>query len=163
MSFDLLAKPPPVQTTSFGGSSAIVTGVGLIVGLGAAHVNHEAIVAALLIFGFADNLTDSLSIHIYQEAERLEERAALRATVGNYLTRVLITLGFVALVLLLPAAYAMWASAGCGAGLLIALTWLVAVRRGASPLAEIWRHVGVAALVIAASSAIGALVTAYVR
>ena len=38
------------------------------------------IVSGLLIVGFADNMTDSLSIHMYQEAEKLEERAAFRVT-----------------------------------------------------------------------------------
>ena len=52
---------------SFGGASAIVTSTGLIIGFGAAAVSRSTIVAGLLIVGLADNVTDALSIHIYQE------------------------------------------------------------------------------------------------
>ena len=61
---------------SFGGTSAVVTSMGLIIGLGAAGAGKATIVSGLLIVGFADNMTDSLSIHMYQEAEKLEERTA---------------------------------------------------------------------------------------
>lgn len=80
---------------SFGSTAAIVTSVGLIVGFGAATVSRPAIVSALLIVAFADNISDSLSIHIYQESENLEERAAFLATVTNFLARLMIALSFV--------------------------------------------------------------------
>jgi len=46
---------------SFGGTSAIVTSMGLIIGLGAARAEMATIVSGLLIVGFADNMTDSLT------------------------------------------------------------------------------------------------------
>jgi hypothetical protein len=51
----------------------------------------------------ADNLTDSLSLHVYQEAERLNGRTAFRATLTNFGARVLVALTFVVIVLVLPA------------------------------------------------------------
>ena len=84
---------------SFGATAAIVTSMGLIIGFGAAGIARPTIIAGLLVVGLADNLTDSLSIHIYQEAERLEPRAAFHATLGNFATRLLISLSFVVLVL----------------------------------------------------------------
>lgn len=56
-----------LPTVSFGAVSAIVTSIGLIIGFGAAGIPRPTIVAGLLIVGLADNLTDSLSMHIYQE------------------------------------------------------------------------------------------------
>ena len=47
---------------SFGAPAAIVTGMGLIVGLDAATAAKATIVSSLLIIGIADNLTDSLSV-----------------------------------------------------------------------------------------------------
>ena len=88
-----------LPTVSFGAVSAIVTSVGLIIGFGAAGISKPTIVAGLLIIGFTDNLTDSLSIHIYQESEKLEEHSALRSTLGNFVTRLVISLSFVILVL----------------------------------------------------------------
>jgi hypothetical protein len=61
-----------IKTTriSFGGTAAIVTSMALIVGLDAANAGRAAMVSALLIAAVADNLTDSLSVHMYQESER---------------------------------------------------------------------------------------------
>ena len=57
---------------SFGSTSAIVTSMGVIIGLGAATARTATIVSSLLIFAVADNISDSLSIHMYQEAEKLD-------------------------------------------------------------------------------------------
>ena len=54
---------------SFGATTAIVTSVGPVVGFGSADVRKSAIISGLLIVGLADNLTDTLSIHIFQESE----------------------------------------------------------------------------------------------
>ena len=64
---------------------------------------RATIVSGLLIAGFADNKTDSLSIHMYQEAEKVKERAALGATFTNFVARILAALTFVVIVPALPA------------------------------------------------------------
>lgn len=73
-----------IKTTriSFGGTAAIVTSMALITGLDAANAGRAAMVSALLIAAVADNLTDSLSVHMYQESERLEEKEAFMGTVA---------------------------------------------------------------------------------
>lgn len=91
---------------SFGGTSGVVTSIGLIIGLGAATAPKSAIVSGLLVVALADNLSDSLSIHMYQEAEKLEERPALRTTLANFVVRLFFALTFVLIVALLPASHA---------------------------------------------------------
>jgi VIT1/CCC1 family predicted Fe2+/Mn2+ transporter len=140
---------------SFGGTAAIVTSMGLIIGLGAAGAEMAAIVSGLLIVGFADNLTDSLSIHMYQEAEKLEGRAAFRATLTNFVTRALVALSFVAIVLTLPKPYAGIVALAWGCALLAAITYVLARARGIGPVPEVVKHLGVAVLVIGASRGIG--------
>jgi len=71
---------------SFGGTAAIVTSMALIAGLDAAKAGRAIMVSALLIAAVADNLTDSLSVHMYQESERLEEREAFVGTLTNFAT-----------------------------------------------------------------------------
>ncbi len=72
---------------TFGTTSAIVTSAGLIVGLHAAGATRATIVSGLLVIAVADNLSDSLSMHMYQESEHTEARAAFRATVTNFVAR----------------------------------------------------------------------------
>jgi len=143
---------------SFGGTSAIVTSIGLIVGLTASGASRGSVIAALLIFALGDNLTDALSIHIYQESERLESRRAFAATVGNFVTRVAICAGFLALVSVLPSGYAVGVSLLWGAVLLAGLSWLVARSRGANPPMEVRKHLAVAFGVIALSRMVGSAI-----
>jgi len=148
---------------SFGGTAAIVTSMGLIIGLGAAKAEMATIVSGLLIVGFADNMTDSLSIHMYQEAEKLEGRAAFRATLTNFATRILVALTFVAIVLTLPKPYSAIVAFAWGCALLAAISYILARSRSASPGREVVKHLGVAVLVIIASRAIGLWITNHVH
>ena len=128
----------------------------LVIGLDAASSTRVTIVAGLLIFALADNLTDSLSIHVYQESERLDERAAFRATVTNFATRLGLSVGFVLIVMLVPAPMTVIAALVWGGSVLATLTTLLARDRGVSVGAEIGKHFALAVVVIAASRAIGA-------
>ena len=150
-----------LPAVSFGAASAIVTSIGLIIGFGAAGIAKPSMIAGLLIVGLADNLTNSLSIHIYQESERLEQRAAFKATLGNFATRLLISLSFVLLVLAFSDANAFVACLAWGLMLLAGLTWLVARNRQASVLVELCKHLAVAAVVVAASYGTGTFINAY--
>src|SRR5512136_2176725 len=107
-----------IGNVSFGGTAAIVTSVALIFGLDAATATKSTIVSGLLIVALADNLTDALSMHIYQESERqLPTREAFVATVSNFVARLLLSMTFVLLVVVLPTAAAVVASAAWGLGL----------------------------------------------
>jgi len=143
------------RTFSFGGTSAIVTSMGLIIGLRAANAEMATIVSGLLVVGLADNMTDSLSIHMYQEAEKLEGRAAFRATLTNFVARVLVAISFVSIVLAFPQSYAGIVALVWGSLLLASISYLLARARGVGPAGEVGKHLAVAALVIATSRAIG--------
>jgi len=140
---------------SFGGTAAIVTSMGLIVGLHGSATAKASLVGSLLIIAVADNLTDSLSVHTYQEAENLPARRALQATAANFVARLLIGCSFAVLVLVLPAAAALWVSLAWGLLLLSALTYRIARARGADPRTEIAKHLAVCVLVLAISKALG--------
>jgi len=148
---------------SFGAASAIVTRMGIIVGFGAASISKPTIIAGLLVVGLADNVTDSLSIHIYQESEKLEQQAAFRATVGNFATRLIISLSFVLLVLTFSNLKMLSVCLIWGVLLLAGLTWFVAKNRSANVVTEVLKHLAVAAVVIAASLATGTFITSYIK
>jgi VIT1/CCC1 family predicted Fe2+/Mn2+ transporter len=144
-----------LRKLSFGSPAAIATGMGLIVGLNAATAVKSTIVTSLLILGIADNLTDSLSVHIYQESERLPERSAFRTTVANFFARFLISTTFIIILLLLPVSTAIPVSLVWGFVLLSVLSYFLARTRGVGAVAEILKHCAVAFVVIAISRAIG--------
>ena len=140
---------------SFGGPAAIVTGMALIVGLDAATAAKSTVVTSLLIIGIADNLTDSLSVHIYQESERLAERDAFRTTVANFFARFSVCITFIVILLLLPASIAIPVSMVWGFVLLSVLSYFLATARRAGAVSEILKHCAVALVVIGFSRAIG--------
>lgn len=148
---------------SFGGTAAVVTSMALIIGLTAASATKSAIVSGLLIVAVADNLSDSLSIHMYQESESLEPQAAFRSTLTNFATRLLVTLVFILLVLALPSNLTVPASVAWGVGLLIVLSFLIAKQRGLGLASEAIKHVLSAAVIIGVSRTIGAWIPAHLR
>ncbi len=145
-----------LRKLSFGSPAAMVTSMGLIVGLDAATAVKSTIVTSLLIIGIADNLTDSLSVHIYQESEGLPERGAFRTTVANFFARFLVSTSFIGILLLLPVSTAIPVSLIWGFGLLSVLSYFLARTRGVGTVPEILKHCAVAFVVIAISRAIGA-------
>jgi VIT1/CCC1 family predicted Fe2+/Mn2+ transporter len=150
-----------IGNVSFGGTAAIVTSVALIFGLDAATATKSTIVSGLLIVALADNLTDALSMHIYEESERRKgTREAFVATWSNFVARFLLALTFVALVLLLPVHWAVAASATWGLALLSLLTWALARERQVSFATELAKHLTAALAVTLASLGIGAFINA---
>jgi hypothetical protein len=104
-----------------------------------------------------------LSIHVYQESENLEQRAAFRATIANFLARLVITLSFVGLVLVLPSRLVALVSLAWGLMLLGTITFLLARTRHVSPLREMLTHLVVAAAVVVVSRALALGVGAHIH
>jgi len=144
-----------LRPVSYGATSAVVTGMAILIGLDAASSSRATIMATLLIIATADNLTDSLSLHLYQESEQLKDHTAFRATLTNFATRLGLTLSFVLIVKLLPAPTAAIAALVWGGTVLTVLTAILARNRGVSIMAEVSKHLMLAAGVIAASRGIG--------
>jgi len=147
---------------SFGGTAAIVTSMALIAGLEAANAGRASVISALLIAAVADNLTDSLSVHMYQESERFERKDAFVGTLTNFATRLVVCLSFVIIVVSIPSRLAMVAGMAWGLSLLAILTCILARQRQVSVLSEVAKHLGVALLVIAVSRVVGQWIARHV-
>ncbi|MGZ6426763.1 MAG: hypothetical protein ACXWQ4_15350 [Bdellovibrio sp.] len=144
-----------LKKVSFGGPAGIITNMALIMGLNSASVSKSSIITSLLIVGIADNLTDSVSVHIYQEAEKLEPTAAFTVTVANFFTRITISLSFVLQIYFLSLKTATITSLCWGLFLLCLLTFLIARQRKVSILTEIVKHLLGTAIVVLLAKGIG--------
>jgi len=152
-----------VRAVSYGGTAAIVTNMALVAGMSAATVAKAALVSSLLIVAIADNLTDSLSIHVYQESERLEPHQAFLTTLANFATRLVLSLSFLVIVLFLPSRLALAFSIAWGMMLLGALSWVIGRQRKVSAASEVLKHFSIAIVVIAASNFVGAFIASHIR
>ncbi len=135
-------------------TSATVTDLALIVGLNQTANAKTSIIAAILIIALADNISDSLGIHIFQESERKEQKEIWLSTSTNFITRILVSLTFMLLVIFLPMNLAVISSIVWGLLLLTFLSYTVAKDEGANPSLEVIKHLGIAILVILGSELI---------
>jgi VIT1/CCC1 family predicted Fe2+/Mn2+ transporter len=144
---------------SFGATSAVVTSLAFIVSM-SKNINPKlTIIGSLLVIAVADNISDSLGIHIYQESELKEPKVIRVSTFSNFLTRLLSILIFILLVAFLPISYAVIVSIVYGISLLSVLSYLIAKEQKTNPYFAILEHVAVAILVIAVSSFLGGWIT----
>ena len=159
-----LPKHLGIRGISYGGTAAVVTNMALVMGLDAAMAGRTAIISALLVIAIADNLTDSLSIHIYQESEALESGKAFITTLTNYGARLLVSLSFLPIVLL-PVSNALVVTFAITWGMLLlgAITYALARKRHAAVAPELVKHISVALLAILASRLIGTYISHILR
>jgi VIT1/CCC1 family predicted Fe2+/Mn2+ transporter len=142
----------------FGSTAAIITNMSLIVGLGSAKASKGPILGSLLTIALADNISDSLGIHLYKETEGLGQRLSAFATLINFLARLTVCSSFIAIVLVLSTRQAIAAAVVWGLLLLVLLSYLITKSNGTESWPEIGKHVLVAVVVIALSRWVGALI-----
>lgn len=142
---------------TFGSASAIITNISLIVGL-AGNVSKTGIIGGLLVIGVADNISDSLGIHIYKESEAVNKKESLISTVGNFTARLVISFTFILIIQFLPANQAQIAAIVWGLFLIAAISYFISKYNKANLFLEIIKHITAALIVIAASKYIGSLI-----
>ncbi len=140
---------------SFGATSAVITSLGLITGLDYASNAKPGIIGGILVIAVADNISDSLGIHVYQESQGRSARQVMISTLSNFFTRLVIALLFVAIVYWLPIQAAVIVSLVYGVSVLSVMSLLIARRAHADPWRNVAEHLLVAAVVIVLSHLLG--------
>jgi VIT1/CCC1 family predicted Fe2+/Mn2+ transporter len=137
---------------SFGATSAIITCLAFIIGLAKSSNPKLAIIGSLLVIAIADNISDSLGIHIYQESDLKKSEVVRTATFFNFLTRFFVIFIFILFVFFLPLLYATILSIIWGISLLMVLSYYIAREQKVSPYKAIFEHVAIAVVVIIISN-----------
>jgi len=140
---------------SFGATSAIITNLGIITGLDTLMHPKLSIIAGMLMVALADNIADSFGIHIYQESEGIDNKEVWFSTISNFITRVIISLTFIVLVVVLPIDLAVSCSICWGLALLAIMSYIIASDRKVNPYSEIFKHIIIAIFVITLTHFIG--------
>ncbi len=146
-------KLPP--RFSFGATSALITNLGLITGLNTATNAKLSIVGSLLIIAIADNISDSLGIHIFQESEYVSVKDVWLRTITNFITRLAVSLLFVLIILVFPLKLAVILSLALGLFILTIMSYIIARERKTNALPVIAEHLIIAIAVIIASDFLG--------
>jgi vacuolar iron transporter family protein len=151
-------KMANINKFSIGATAAIITSMGLIAGLTQGGNAKTGIITGLLIIAIADNIADSLGIHIYKESEGASRQDINSFTYGNFLARLFIVSTFVLIVLLFSSYIALIISSLWGLFLLTILSYSIAKIKKTNSLREVVWHLLVALLVIIGSKLLGNLI-----
>ena len=143
---------------SFGATAAIITNLALVVGLRTGEHARVSIIGGMLVIALADNISDSVGIHIYQESECLAQKEVWVSTLTNFISRLLVSLTFISLVLFLPLQLAVVGSLAWGLLLLSFISYRIARERKLSPYTAMLEHLIIAVLVILMSDFFGRLI-----
>ena len=139
----------------FGATTAIITNLGLIIGLYFTSNAKENIIGSILVIALADNISDSLGIHIYQEAESFKAKEVWFSTFTNFMTRLIISLIFILFVAVFPLYTATIYLVTLGVCLIGFISYIVAIKKNINPYIAIFEHIGIAILVIVVSRILG--------
>ena len=142
-----------------GSSAAIVTNLALIVGLLSSPSAKISIIGSILIFAVADNISETLGIHMYQEAEGLKTKDVWLSSFTNFISRFLFSLLFILIILVLPLEAAAVCCVIIGLSTISLISYFIAVHKKTRPINAISEHVGVAVLTIVLSRIVGNIIT----
>jgi uncharacterized membrane protein HdeD (DUF308 family) len=136
---------------SFGATSAVITGLAVIIGLSRTANPVIGITTALVVIAIADNISDSFGIHIHQESQKESVKEVRKTTFANFVTRVAVVSVFVLLVILLPLKAAVALSIFFGIAVISIISYFIAKEQKAKPHRIVFQHLLITALVIIGS------------
>jgi vacuolar iron transporter family protein len=145
----------------FGSTAAIITNICLIVGLGYVQTSKGPILGGLMTIALADNISDSLGIHMYKESEGYEGKLSLLATSLNFFSRLLVSCSFIVIVLMFSISNSIIIAVVWGLFLLTLISYLIARSNKENAILEIIKHLLIAVIVIILSRYVGNLISGY--
>ena len=132
-------------------TSAVITGLAVIIGLSRSANPVIGITTALVVIAIADNISDSFGIHIHQESQKESVKEVRKTTFTNFVTRVAVVSVFVLLVILLPLKAAVALSIFFGIAVISIISYFIAKEQKAKPHRIVFQHLLITALVIIGS------------
>src|SRR5512143_2006133 len=136
---------------SFGATSAVITGLAVIVGLSRTANPVIGITTALVVIAIADNISDSFGIHVHQEAQKESVKEVRKTTLANFGTRIAVVSIFILLVILLPMIAAVPFSILFGITVISTISYFIAKEQKAKPYKVVFQHLLITVLVIIGS------------
>jgi VIT1/CCC1 family predicted Fe2+/Mn2+ transporter len=148
----------------FGLTSAVITTLGLMIGLNASTGSKLAVIGGILTIAIADAFSDALGVHVSKETEEgAIAKEVWEATAFTFLFKFLFALTFLIPVIFLSMNIAIIVSIIWGLGILSILSYKMAQSQGQSRWESLYEHLGVAIAVLILSNFLGHLIADYFR
>jgi len=134
---------------TFGMTSAVITTLGLMVGLHSGTHSRAVVLGGILTIAIADAFSDALGIHISEEAENAHTvRQIWGATIATFIAKFLFALTFAVPVFLFSLSSAILLSLVWGLSILTLLSFAIAKLQHEPPWKIIAEHLLIAIIVI---------------
>jgi VIT1/CCC1 family predicted Fe2+/Mn2+ transporter len=141
---------------SFGLTSAIITTLGLMVGLHSGTKSKLVVISGILIIAIADAFSDALGIHISEESENKHSTKEIwESTIATFLAKFVFASTFIIPLLLFPLSTAIVVSVLYGLLLLSLFSLYMAKEQGEKPWKVIGEHLVIAVVVILLTHYVG--------
>jgi len=141
---------------SFGLTSAVITTLGLMVGLHSETGSKMIVLGGVLTIAIADAFSDALGIHISEEAENVHTtREVWNATIATFMTKFFFALTFIVPVIFLSLFTAIVVSLIWGFSILVLFSYLMAKAQKKEPWKIIGEHIFIAIIVISITHFVG--------
>jgi VIT1/CCC1 family predicted Fe2+/Mn2+ transporter len=143
----------------FGLTSGVITTLGMIIGLHSGTRSKLAVEVGIIILAIADALSDSMGIHVSEEAEMEHTAKELWETsFFTFISKLLVTLTFIIPVEILDLSNAILASVFWGLFLITIFSFYMARSQKQNPYKVIFEHIFIATLVILLAHYLGDLI-----
>ena len=134
---------------SFGLTSAVITTLGLMVGLHSGTHSKLAVLGGIVTIAVADALSDALGIHISEESKNKHTTIHIwESTIATFLSKLIFALTFIVPVLVFELATAIVVSVAWGLVILSFVSFFIALEQKVTPSKVIAEHVAIALLVV---------------
>jgi len=148
------------QGISFGLTSAVITTLGLMIGLNSSTGSRSVVIGGILTIAIADAFSDALGIHIAEESEnRHTEKEIWASTIFTFLAKFIFALTFLIPVAIFSLSLALIVSVIWGFLLLTILSCRIAKNQNEKWYKIVFEHLFIATVVIVTSNAAGKWIT----
>jgi len=140
----------------FGLTSAIITTLGLIVGLHSGTHSKTIVLGGILTIAIADAFSDALGIHVSEESELKHSKKEIWAsTISTFFAKLLFALTFIVPILLFELSTAIIISVVWGLFMLAILSLTISKEKKEKPWESIAEHLIIALVVIVITYFVG--------
>lgn len=148
---------------SFGLTSAIITTLGLMVGLHSGTHSRLVVISGILTIAIADAFSDALGIHISEEAENTHTAKEIwESTISTFLSKFIFAMTFIVPVLVCPLTIAIMVSVVWGLSLLGIFSFYMAKEQKVNPWKVVLEHLAIALVVIIITHYVGCWISSTV-
>jgi len=143
----------------FGVTSAIITTLGLMIGLKVCTQSKLAVIGGIISIAICDALSDSLGMHISQEYSNQKVKRIWQATISTFISKLLLGFTFIIAILIFEINTAIIVNIVWGLLILIIFSYIIAKNEKEKPYKVIFEHLLIAIIVIIATYFIGLLIS----